>query len=412
MCRKPFILIMTEHPMTSEPSKVFFGSTKLGNMHPTYCLAAKLDKILELLDFSTIEKNDKVAIKMHLGFRDGYQTVPVFFVRRVVNAVKKAGGWPFITDNPTAVYNAAERGYTPETCGCPLIPAAGVKDGYIYETKMNFGNVDTLDMGGVMHDADVLVDLSHAKGHNSCGYGGAIKNLALGGYSGPSRWDRIHGVEESYPYWDSEKCTSEHAKQLVAACPYNAIRYDEEKHNLKVLFSFCCQCMECIKADKAVGCLQIKQENFSAFQELLAIGAKKVLETFADDKKFFLNFAIEITPFCDCWGIAQPCVINDIGILGSRDIVAIERATLDLIGKEGLIEKEIPIRFKHADLSSDLHPFQQLHGPMKSPYLVAEFAENLGLGSASYEIIEILPDEETIKLKPPEGQFEKQPSFF
>lgn len=400
--------------MTAEPSKVFFGSTQVGKMHPSGCFAVKVDKIIEELDFTTIAKNDKVAIKMHLGFKDGYQTVPVFFVRRVVDAVKKVGGWPFVTDNPTAVYNAYNRGYTQETCGCPLIPAAGVKDGYTYETKINFGNVDTLEMGGVLHDADVLIDLTHAKGHNSCGYGGAIKNLALGGYSAPSRWHKIHGVEQSFSYWDSEKCTPDHAKELVESCPYDAIEYDEEKHNLTVGFSSCYQCMECIQADKDVGCLTINQENFSAFQKLLAIGAKKVLDTFEDDKKFFLNFLIEITPFCDCWGLAQPCVVNDIGVLGSRDIVAIETATLDLIKKEGLIEKNIPLLFKHMnrDPGADLHPFQRLFGSMKNPYLVTEFAEDRGMGSRVYELVEVLPAHETAEMEISEAGFERDPSFY
>lgn len=400
--------------MTAEPSKVFFGSTLPGKMHPSCCLAGKVDKIIECLDFSTIKKNDKVAIKMHLGFKDGYQTVPVFFVRRVADAVKQVGGWPFVTDNPTAVYNAYYRGYTQETCGCPLIPAAGVKDGYIYETEVGFGNVDTLDMGGVLHDADVLIDLTHAKGHNSCGFGGAIKNLALGGYAAPSRWNKIHGVEESFPYWDSEKCTPEHAQELVKSCPYKAIEYDEKTHKLTVGFSDCYQCMACIEADREVGCLKIRQENFSAFQELLAIGANKVLETFDNDKKFFLSFLLEITPFCDCWGLAQPCVVNDIGVLGSRDIVAVETATLDLIKKEGLIEKNILLYFEHANLDPrvDFHPFQRLHGPMKNPYLVTEFAEKYGMGSRTYELVEVLPPEETVKMEIPQAEFERQPSFF
>ncbi len=400
--------------MTTKPSKVFLGSTQPGKMHLSCCLPAKVDKIIESLDFSTIKKSDKVAIKMHLGFRDGYQTIPVFFVRRVVDAVKQVGGWPFITDNPTAVYNAYYRGYTQETCGCPLIPTAGVKDGYVYETKIGFGNVDSLEMGGVLHDADVLIDLSHAKGHNSCGYGGAIKNLALGGFSAPSRWNKIHGVEETFPYWDAQKCTPDHAKQLVKSCSYEAIEYDEAKHKLSIGFSDCYQCMECIQADKGVGCLKIKQENFSAFQELLANGAKKVLDTFDNDKKFFLNFLIEITPLCDCWGLAQPCVVNDIGVLGSRDIVAIEKATLDLIKKEGLIEKNVPLHFRHANLDpgADLHPFQRLFGPMKNPYLVTEFAENHGMGSRTYELVEVLPARETAKMEVPKAEFERQPSFF
>ncbi|MDH5634935.1 MAG: DUF362 domain-containing protein, partial [Candidatus Bathyarchaeota archaeon] len=121
-----------------EQAKVFLGSIQQGQELHFSALAAKVDKIIELLDFSTIGKRDKVAIKMHLGFNEGFQTVPVFFVRRIVKAVKQAGGWPFVTDNPTAVYNAADRGYTQETCGCPIIPIAGVKDKYAYPVDIGY----------------------------------------------------------------------------------------------------------------------------------------------------------------------------------------------------------------------------------------------------------------------------------
>ncbi len=397
--------------MTS--SKVYFGSIKLGTTARFANFSAKVDKVVELLDLSSIEKNDKVAIKMHLGFNDGYQTVPVFFIRRIVKAIKKAGGWPFITDNPTAVYNAVDRGYTKETCGCPLIPVAGVKDGYTFERQVNFHNVETIDLAGVLHDADVLIDLSHVKGHNTCGFGGAIKNIALGGYSGPTRWNKIHGVEAAIPYWDSEKCSPEHAKELVLACPYKNLKYDEEKHELTREYGMCQQCAECLEADKGVECLELRQENFSLFQELMAIAAKQVLDTFDENKRFFISFLLQITPHCDCWGIALPPVVNDIGVLGSRDIVAIENAALDLVAKEGIIETNIPLFLKHfKELSADLHPFQRINGPMKDPYLTVQYAANLGLGNIEYELVEILSPEETAKIEPPKGVSERAPSFF
>jgi len=400
----------------SKGAKVYFGSIQHGQDSAFSCLAAKLDKIIELLDFSTIEKRDKVAIKMHLGFSDGFQTVPVFFVRRVVKAVKKVGGWPFITDNPTSVYNAVERGYTQETCGCPLIPIAGVKDGYIHTSSIGYKNVDKLDMGGAIHDADALIDLSHAKGHANCGYGGAIKNLAVGGYSAPSRWKKIHGVEHSVPYWDPKKCTPKHAKVLVKSCPYNALKYDAEKHKLSLVL-FACRnqlCLECLEADKEVGCLEIKLEVFAAFQELMAISTRKILDTFDKSKCFYLNFPLQVTPHCDCMGMAQPSVVPDIGVLGSQDIVAIETATLDLIAKAGLIEQAIPPYFKHVNLDSNanLHPFQRLWGPMKDPYLGMQFAEQQGLGTRKYKLIEILSPEETSKMKPPEHEYERQATFY
>ncbi|MFQ5832871.1 MAG: DUF362 domain-containing protein [Candidatus Thorarchaeota archaeon] len=400
--------------MSSKTSDVYFGSVQHGRPARYASIGRKLDKILEKLNLSTIEKKDKVAIKMHLGFHEGYQTVPVFFVRKVVKAVKEAGAYPFVTDNPTAVYNAVDRGYTSETCGCPIIPVAGVKDGYTRTVEFNFGNVDTLELGGVLHDADVLINLAHAKGHNSCGFGGVIKNIALGGYHGPSRWQKIHGVEASIPFWDPDKCTPEHAKKLVESCEDELINYDKEKHKLTIGFGMCNQCMECIEADTDVGCLDIKQENYSMFQELMARAANEVLKTFDENKQFFLSFAIDITATCDCWGIGQPHVVNDIGVLGSRDIVAIETAALDLIGKEGLIESMIPPYFRHVNLDpeADLHPFARIHGPMKNPYLVTEYSEELGMGSRKYKLTEVLPAEEMLKKKPPSGVSEAAPSFF
>ncbi|MHA2296608.1 MAG: DUF362 domain-containing protein [Candidatus Hodarchaeales archaeon] len=396
------------------PAKVYFGSIQHGANKRHASFAVKVDKVVESLDFSTIDKNDKVAIKMHLGNGDGFQTVPVFFIRRIVKTIKNVGGWPFITDTPSAVYNAVDRGYTQETCGCPLIPNAGVKDGYTIEKRIDYRNVATLAMSGVLNDADVLIDISHVKGHNASGFGGAIKNVALGGFSSPTRWNKIHGVSESITYWDPEKCTPEHAKELVLSCPYKQMNYDEEKHVLKIPFGLCNQCGVCLEADKDVGCLEYHQENFSAFQELMAIATKQVLDTFDDNKKFYINFLLEITAICDCWGLPQPCVVNDIGVLGSRDIVAIETASLDLISREGLIEKNIPPFFKHANLDPDvdLHPFQRLHGAMKNPYLAVEFAKNLGLGTDDYELIEILSPEETIDSEPPKGVSERAPSFF
>ncbi|MFW9769853.1 MAG: DUF362 domain-containing protein, partial [Candidatus Thorarchaeota archaeon] len=280
-----------------------------------------------------------------------------------------------------------------------------------YDFNVNFHNVDTLKIGGVLYDADVLIDLTHVKGHNSCGFGGAIKNIALGGYHGPSRWNKIHGIEQSIPYWDADKCTPEHAKKLVKACKEEVIKYDEEKHKLTVAFGMCIQCMDCIEADKDVGCLQIKQANFSLFQELMAIGANEILKTFDKNKRFFLSFLMDITPFCDCWGMGQPNILNDIGVLGSRDIVAIEQASLDLIGQQELIESMVP-PFIRLHNEPGLHPFQRINGPLKDPYITVDYAEKLGMGSKEYKLVEVLSLKQTSKKKGPSTVTEPPGSFF
>ncbi len=402
--------------MSSEKVRVYFGSVQHGRALPFASFAAKVDKITDILIEQTkIEPKDKVAIKMHLGFSDGYQTIPVFFIRRIVEKIKKTGAFPFVTDNPTAVYNAVNRGYTEYTCGCPIIPIAGVKDGYVSSVGIGgFAGFDSLDLAGALKDADVLVDLSHIKGHGACGFGGAIKNLALGGYSGPSRWARIHGASYSTSMWDKEKGTPELAKKLVEMCPYHALNYNEEKHELRRNYHDCRQCMTCLEVDQGMGAVKLPRESYTAFQEMMAIATQKVLETFIPEKVFYISFLLQITAYCDCLGMGQPFIVNDIGVVGSTDIVAIETASLDLIKKEGLIEKNIPPFFNNANLDpeKDLHPFTRVHGPYKDPYEVVRFVEKMGIGTSNYEIIEILSPEETSKMEPPKRQFEGEPTFF
>ncbi len=406
--------------MTTIP-EVYYGSNISGRPSMFANMTKKLDKILELLDLSTIEKKDKVAVKMHLGFNEGYQTVPVFFVRRVVEAIKKQGGFPFVTDNPTAVYNAVYRGYTQETCGCPIIPIAGVKDGYVTKKEVDIEGIESLDAAGALLDADVLVNLTHSKGHGSCSYGGAFKNIALGGYSGPTRWQTIHGVVQRDSYFDEEKMTKEHLEKLKEVCPRNAPAWDDKKKKASLVFYECDQCHGgeklCVKADEGKTGWSVNPENFNSFQELMAVAAKTILDSFDAAKIFHLNFLLDITAFCDCYGMSMPAIIDDIGIVGSKDIVAVDTASLDLIAEQGLNEsviRKIPEQYMRVnpDLSTKLHPWQLIHGPLKDPYNVTKYGEARGLGSSKYKLIEVLSAEETAAMEPPKHTFESGPSFF
>lgn len=396
--------------------KAYYGSIMHGQGAQFASLGAKHDEILDQLDFSTIKKKDKVAIKMHLGFKDGFQTIPVFFIRRIVKKLKEIGAYPFVTDNPTAVYNAVDRGYTQETCGCPIIPFSGIKDGYHYKTDINYRTVDYLNMGGVLHDADALIDASHVKGHGNCGYGGAFKNLALGAYCGRDRWHKIHGVEASVKWVDEEKLTPEHVEKLTSVCPNRALTWDKKKEKLNISWYLCrnANCLECLKADEGVGALSLGPENFAAFHELMAIATQKVLETFDQEKVFYLNYLLDITPQCDCTGFGQPIVVPDIGVVGGKDIVAVEEASLDLIKQTGLIPEMVPkyIKRYNLDPESGLHPFQQIWGEWKNPYLVCEYGEKLGIGNRDYELVELLSPEETAKMDPAKIVYEDQPTFF
>ena len=107
------------------PRPVYFGSPRQARLEANETLPAKLDLILEQLHLRDRVKGETVAIKMHTGNNIGYSTVHPVFVRKVVKAVKDGGGKPFIADINWDAAGAEERGYSSETLGCPVYPAAG-----------------------------------------------------------------------------------------------------------------------------------------------------------------------------------------------------------------------------------------------------------------------------------------------
>lgn len=96
-----------------------------------------------------------------------------------------------------------------------------------------------------------------------------------------------------------------------------------------------------------------------------------------------------MTPVCDCFGFTGMPVLPDAGIFGSDDIVAIDQAALDRSVNDRLIEENIPLSMEVHTRQG--HPWRWLHGPLKDPYRVVEYAERYGLGSRQYELVDVLP---------------------
>jgi uncharacterized Fe-S center protein len=135
--------------------------------------------------------------------------------------------------------------------------------------------------------------------------------------------------------------------------------------------------------------LKIQAVNFHTFSEACAIAADEVLSTFEPGKAVHLNLATFMTPLCDCFGFTTMPILPDAGIFGSDDIVAVDQAALDVTGRSALIEEAIPLVMEVHDREG--HPFRQLHGPFKDPYLMTEYAEKYGLGSRTYEMVDVFP---------------------
>jgi uncharacterized Fe-S center protein len=377
---------MKEDIMAEE--KVYWGSPRQTQLDPKETLPAKLDLILEKLNLRERVEGHRVAIKMHLGYNVGYSMVHPVFVRRIVQAVLEGGGKPFVTDVPHSVATAYTRGYTAETLGCPLYPSTGIDEKWYVVHPYEFRNLTEFHIGGAIEEATFLIDLAHVKGHPATAWGAAIKNLALGCMDGQTR-SAMHDVSHYEPCFHKDKCPNEATRVAIRdACPYGAIVDDkEDPDGLHLHYFQCNQCGRCLEV--ANGAFEVKRSNFMAFLEVNNIAAKLVLDTFEPGNATFINLATHMTPVCDCFGFTGLPVLPDAGIFGSDDIVALEKATLDMLAKTPIDEGNLPGMMEI--VTREGHPWQWIHGPYKDPYEQLELAEQIGLGSQAYELIDVLP---------------------
>ncbi len=374
-------------------SVVYYGDPRQAKLEAKETLPAKLDLILEKLKLSERVKDETVAIKMHMGNNLSYSVIHPLFVRKVVQAVKAGGGHPFVVDLDWDLINTDSRGYTTETLGCPIIPIAGPNNKYFYEHERPYKNIKNWKLGGAIQDATFLVNFAHVKGHPSCSFGAAFKNLALGCMIGETR-GAIHDTNHYDRYWFSEKCPSaEDRQRIIDSCPAQAIVEDKEHPGeLHLHFEPCNQCGRCLKVAPA-GSLKIDPVNFHSFMEACAISTSITMSTFAPGKAIHLALANQMTPVCDCFGFTGLSILPDAGIFGSDDIVALDTAILDKTANSKLIVENVPTSMEV--WNTEGHPFAQLHGPMKDPYKIVEFGEALGLGSRKYELVDVFPVENT-----------------
>lgn len=370
-------------------STVFYGSPRQAKLKAEETLPAKLDLLIEKLKIQDRVKDKVVAVKLHVGNNIGYSVIHPVFVRKVVQAVLDGGGKPFVCDVDWDVAGSETRGYTAETLGCPIYPVGGPNDQYFYSHKRPFKNIKEWKVAGMIQDADFMINFAHAKGHPSCGYGGALKNIALGCMVGPTR-GAMHDTCHFDPYWFPEHLEDKDGyKKIIESCPHEAISEDKEKPgNLHLHIEPCNQCGRCLEVAPK-GSWKIDPVNFHAFQEACANSVDISLSTFEPGNHTHIVLATHMTPVCDCFGFTSMPILPDAGIFGSDDIIAVEQAVLDKIAETQLIESNIPTSMEVH--TREGHPFRCLHGPYKDPYEVVKYAAALGLGSREYELVDVYP---------------------
>jgi len=281
-------------------------------------------------------ENDFVAIKMHFGEEGNTGFVQPVFVREIVRLVRERGGKPFLTDANTLysgqrwnavdhITNAIHHGFSFATVEAPIIIADGLSGAESCEVAIEgFKHFDSVKLGAVAVHADSLVAITHVKGHEATGFGGAIKNVGMG-LGCRSAKQRMHS--DFKPEVSAEKCTA--CKRCVNACPVEAIAIGPDRIAV-VDYELCYGCGECV-ASCPSGAIAVQWKTTpEALQEKIVEHVAGML-TGKEGKVIYLSFITDVSPDCDCWSFSDAPVVANIGVLASTDIVAIDQAAYDLI---------------------------------------------------------------------------------
>jgi uncharacterized protein len=277
--------------------------------------------------FEGIQKGDLVAIKLHVGELGNPNYVQPVFVHDIVRRVKEAGGKPFLTDSNTAYQaqrnNAYDHMQTALMNGfnlAPFIVADGLR-GENFQIVKTLGVLDEIEVSGGIAQADAMIVVSHCKGHELSGFGGALKNLGMGctPNAGKIRQHRAVGIEI-----DSSKCVG--CGKCKEACPTNLPEIIEGKaHNTS---TECMRCPICIGACPLEAIRFVGKENLS---RALASAAYGVLSTFKPNKVSYVSFAKDITQYCDCLPNPGEIMMKDVGVFASDSPVSIDAAFLQSV---------------------------------------------------------------------------------
>ncbi|MDY6796168.1 MAG: DUF362 domain-containing protein [Actinomycetota bacterium] len=358
-------------------SKVFMVDMRSS---PKRGMMTKLEELMESVNISgMIDSGDLVVVKTHFGERGSTAFVPVVYIRRLVERVKKLGGKPFLTDSGILyvggrsnaydhLCTASFHGFSQETAGAPIIIADGLTGHDFVEIEVGGRYFEKVKIASAAVHAQAMIIVTHMTGHELTGFGAALKNVGMGL---GSRGGKQQMHSDVRPEVDEAKCTA--CATCIEYCPAGAISMvgkGKSKH-ATIDHDKCIGCGEC-----TVMCLEgaiaarWEEGDPGVSQRKIAEYAKGVLKG-KEGKYAFFNFLTRISPACDCWNYSDVPAVPDIGILASTDIVAIDQASVDLVNREA-----------GKDLFRSLYPNVDWG-------IQVEHAEEMGLGSRDYELVKL-----------------------
>ena len=365
-----------------EKSKVYFTNFRTVAFGDS--LTVKLQKMAKKAGIGDIDMDGKfVAIKMHFGELGNISYLRPNYARAVVDLVKELGGKPFLTDcntmYPGSRKNALEHlecawqnGFTPLTAGCPVIIGDGLKGTDDIGVPVEGGEY-------VVMDADVFISLTHFKGHEMTGFGGAIKNIGMGC---GSRAGKTEQHSNGKPHITPELCRG--CKKCQKECANGGLVFDETTRKMQVDQDNCVGCSRCLGACN----FDAIAFNDSNANSVLNCKMAEYTKAVVDGRPcFHISLIVDVSPNCDCHGENDAPILPNIGMFASFDPLALDQACVDAC----LASDPMP----HSQLSDHLaqpgfhdhHDHFTNSAPESEWKSCLEHAEKIGLGRRQYELV-------------------------
>ena len=221
-------------------------------------------------------------------------------------------------------------------------------------------------------DADIVISLTHFKGHEATGIGGTIKNLGMGGGSRAGKKE-MHA--DGKPAVNESKCIGCGACHKI--CAHDAPTIENRK--MHIVTNKCVGCGRCIAVCPMDAIEGVYDPNGHLLNCKMAEYAKAVVQ---GRPSFHISLAMDISPNCDCHPENDVPVIPNVGMFASFDPVALDEACAEMCSR---MPRNPNAAFEDAS-SDDL--FHAVH-TVTHWQDQTEHGEKIGLGSREYELIEI-----------------------
>ncbi len=372
-------------------AKVYFTNMRTKNGES---LLIKLDKLIKKAKMDEIDFKDKfVAIKIHFGEAGNLAFLRSNFAKVVVDMVKQLGGKPFLTDCNTLyigsrknalehMQTAYENGYSPLQTGCHVIIADGLKGtDEALITVEGAEHVKEAKIGRAIADADIIISLSHFKGHELTGFGGTLKNIGMG--SG-SRAGKMEMHNAGKPIVEQSKCIGCHSCKKI--CAHSAITIESKIASIDE--NKCSGCGRCLGVCPTDAVVPNGSETMTILNKKIAEYSKAVLN---GKQHFHISAAMDISPYCDCHPENDLAIIPDVGLFASFDPIAIDVACADKCNQMPVIPGSRLDDNNKSGICDKLDTEDHFtHNHPETKWLsCVEHGEKLGIGTTKYEIIEI-----------------------